>query len=513
MMRLVLIIIVFVFAFSFALTAAAQDRDTTMTQVEILLSDSLIGSVVDGQRVRYLVGARLRQGETFLRARNATQFFDRGEILFVGDVEIVERGDSLRADQVLYHTRTKIGRATGNVWLTDGEVVVMAPSGSYDTRTKHAVFGEGVTLVDGPTTLRSREGEYWSDERLAEFAGDVRLDEEASTLEADSISYFRDDEISIARGDVAMVHVEENGDLDESAGASPSRTILFGEHAYNASRDHYSRVTGNPLLVQIEVDSLGAPQDTLVIRSHLLEATRSDSLHRLVGVGAVRVWQAGMSAVGDSLVFDRWRDESPRSGDEEARLYRAPIAWMDDMQLNGDTLRVVGREGSIDTLFAWSNSFGAYLDSTLQRMNQIKGRDLVARFSEDSLRTIWTGPNAEAIYFLSNDEDELRGGVRGSGDEIFFRFQHGDLHQVAIISGTQGEYTPAEDLPDPYQLEGFRWDPVMQPQKDDLIGAVDLDAPFDSRTQNTPSPVAAGTRAPLPNVSQPQIPDGVDEEL
>lgn len=480
----------------------AQDR------VRVEDADSLSQRVVGDQRVRTLVRAQLQQDETSLRARRATQYLDRGEILFVGDVQITERGDSLRADTVVYNTRTKVGRARGNVWLTDGEVTVMAPAARYDTRAKHAVFDTGVTLVDSSTTLRSRTGEYWSEERRAEFAGDVRLDEERSTLVADSITYLRNDEISIARGNVAVVHVEEDDDPE-----GPARTLLFGDQAYNENRERLSRMSGNPLLVQITADSLGEARDTLIIRSHELEAVRSDSLHRLTGVGAVRVWQARMAAVGDSLVFDRWRDTSARAGEEEARLFGAPKAWMDEMQLNGDTLRIVGRDGGIDTLFVWSRSFVARFDSTLERIHQIKGRDLTAYFRDDSLRTMHTGPNAEAIYFLKTDEDQLRGGVRGSGDEIFFRFSGGDLQRVSIVSGTEGEYTPAAQLPEPFQLDGFRWDPTMRPVKPELIGRVDLDAPFDSRSENRTLPVATDDEQPPASPDSPDPVDGADENI
>src|SRR5690625_6229089 len=196
--------LLFLLVFLIAPQASAQEAET-VREVQVLHADSLVGRVVDGRSVRTLFGnVRLRQGETDLRSDRATQFLDAGEIHFVGRVEIAERGDSLRADTVYYNTRTKVGRAIGSVWLTDGEVVVMAPSGNYDTRSKHAVFTDGVTLVDSASTLRSSTGEYWSDERRAEFAGSVRLDEDRSITLADSITYLRDDEFSIARGDVAI---------------------------------------------------------------------------------------------------------------------------------------------------------------------------------------------------------------------------------------------------------------------------------------------------------------------
>ena len=454
--------------------AVAQEADA-VREVQVLHADSLVGRVVDGRSVRTLFGnVRLRQGETDLRSDRATQFLDAGEIHFVGRVEIAERGDSLRADTVYYNTRTKVGRAVGRVWLTDGEVMVMAPSGRYDTRVKHAVFTEGVTLVDSVSTLRSLAGEYWSDERRAEFAGNVRLDEDRSITLADSITYYRNDEVSIARGDVAILHLEEDDD-----GTGSDRTYLFGNHARHDNRVRFSRIHGDPLLVRLEADSLGQPSDTMLVRADLLLSSRSDSLDRVTAVSSVRVWQQRLAAVGDSLVFDRYLDETGEATSDEARIFGGPIAWVDAMQLNGDTLRVIGRGGGVDSLYANSRSFVARFDSTLARVHQVKGRDLVASFVEDTIRTMRTWPNAESIYFLQNDDDALRGAVRGSGDEIVFRFIGGELNRVSIISGTEGEYFEAADLPEPFELEGYRWNPEIRPEKDLLLGGVVPQERFD----------------------------------
>src|SRR5690625_7056100 len=114
------------------------------------------------------------------------------------------------------------------------------------------------------------------------------------------------------------------------------------------------------------------------------------------------------------------------------------------MKLNRDTLRVIGRGGNIVSLYANSRSFVARFDSTLQRIHQVKGRDLAAAFVEDTIRTMRTWPNAEAIYFLHDEDDGLRGAVRGSGDEIVFRFSAGELHRVSILSGTRSEEHTSE---------------------------------------------------------------------
>jgi hypothetical protein len=155
--------------------------------------------------------------------------------------------------------------------------------------------------------------------------------------------------------------------------------------------------------------------------------------------------------------------------EEEARLYGRPIAWMEDMQMTGDTIRVTSRDGAVDSLFVRSNSFVAQYDSVVSEIHQIKGRDLLALFRDDTLRTMRTGPQAHALYFLKNNDDELRGGVRATGDEITFLFEGGELHRVTISSGTEGEYFPADLLPDPFTLEGFTWHPEQRPSKDRLL--------------------------------------------
>ncbi|MEX1056015.1 MAG: OstA-like protein, partial [Rhodothermales bacterium] len=162
---------------SFCGVALAQERDTVRTREVEVSANLLEGDAVNGERIRRLTGdVRLRQEETRLWARRAVQYLDRREILFTGDVLVVERGDTLRADTVLYNSRLKTGSARGRVRLSDGDVFVRAPSGLYFTREKRAQFTDGVTLIDSSAVLTSRGGEYWSDEKRAEFYGEVRLD-------------------------------------------------------------------------------------------------------------------------------------------------------------------------------------------------------------------------------------------------------------------------------------------------------------------------------------------------
>ena len=448
--------------------ALAQEtgRDTVRTHEVEVSANLLQGDVVNGERIRRLSGdVRLRQEDTRLWARNAIQYLDRREILFTGDVLVVERGDTLRADTVLYNSRLKTGQARGRVRLSDGDVLVRAPSGLYFTREKRAQFTAGVTLVDSSAVLRSAGGQYWSDEKRAEFYGDVRLDETRTHLEADSVTYFRETDISIARG---HVFIERLGEQDDEETDSLARTLLFGERAYNDDKAQFSRIEGSPLLVQLRQDSTGADPDTLLIRARVLESSGKDSLQRLIAIDSVRIWQKDLAAVADSVVSDRISLEGD-STREEVRLFQSPMAWFQSNQVSGDTLVVKARDGAVDTLLVRTNAFVAREDSALQRIHQLKGGRLIATFEDDSLKTLSIGPQAEAINYRSDSENKPAGAVKMSADRINFLFAGEELRRLSAVRDTEGTYYSEDLMPDDLRLEGFNWIPEKRPRKEDLL--------------------------------------------
>lgn len=474
--------------------AWAQDADTSRVREVQLRADSLISATLGGEAVRQLVGrVQLVQDSTVLQARRATEYLARREILFVGEVVIMDQGDTLRADEVLYDRDRKVGEATGRVRLTDGEVLVLAPAGRYFADEKRSVFTDGVTLVDSATTVVSAAATYFSDDARAELVGDVRLTDDRTYLEADSVTYLRDEEVSRARGDV---FIERFGDPDDAAADTTGRTLLFGQRAYHDARADVSRLTGDPLLVQLQADSSGAPADTLLIRAAVLEASRVDSLQRLVAVDAVRIWQRDLAAVADSVVYERVGEAGERR--QESRLFGGPMAWFEANQVSGDTLRVVGRGQGVDTLFVRENAFVAQQDTVLGRLQQLQGRHLVGRFRDDSLRTLTVGPNAEAIYYLRDDDEAAAGGVEASADRIVFHFAGGELVRTSVLDGVEGTYYPEAALPDPFRLSRFVWAPERRPEKAALLSAPYVRARLEGALPPAAPPEADVRGLPVP---------------
>ena len=429
-------------------------------------ADSLSTVQEDGETLRHLIGdVFVQQNETDLYSDEAIHYMDRAEYLFTGNVVVIEEGDTLRADTVRYDEREEIGHARSNVWLTDGEVDIRSPRAIHYSQENRSVFLDGVVLEDSARTLLSEEGEYFSDEERAEFVGDVRLTSPETYLESDSLTYFRATDETDARGNVSIER--RGGHEDVAEEDTTARTYLFGDRARSEDDGDYSRIDGNALLLQIETDSLGMPEDTLFVRSERLDAYRSDSLRRMVAIGSARAWQRDIASVADSMVYDRIIEDDVVAR-EETRLFYDPFTWFEDAQVSGDRIRVAARDRSVDTVFVRDNSFAAEHEAVHDRVHQLKGRDITGYFEEDELRLLEVEHNAEAIRFLT-EGDEPNGATEVSGDRILGRFTEGDLTSITVYDGIRGQYFPQADLPDPLELDGLRWRPDDKPLKSEFM--------------------------------------------
>ncbi len=447
--------------------AQAQEAPSrpAVREVHILHADSLVGGMMQGERVRRLEGnVRLRQDSTFLQAHRVLQYLDRDDISFFGNVSIIDQGDTLRADTVHYNRVSKVGRAGGRVELFDGEVLVMAPSGIYYVDEKRSQFMQGVTLLDSTSTLTSEVGTYWTEEERALFVGDVSLFQERTVLEADTVNYYRATRISEAFGRVYMDQQNRDNLADP-----PSRTLLFGDYAYNEEETNRSRVEGQALLLQVQADSTGAWADTLVVQAHRLWASDTDSLQQLQAVGAVQIWKSAYAAVADSVIYHHVPSTDSTDARDILSLFQEPVAWLEEAQLSGDSIRVWARNESLDSVFVKARAFVVQRDTLTSRLQQLKGQTLHGLFEGDSVQTFRVGPTAEAIYYLKDEADQPDGGVRLSGDALLFVVKNDAPQRMEVTGDPQGTYYDETQLPASFQLEGMRWKPEERPAKEDLL--------------------------------------------
>ena len=122
----------------------AQTQIQCGRKIAVISGESLSGYVEGSTRVQVFRNVTGTQDSTQLYAGWAKRYIETGRLLFIRDVVVIDKGDTLWADTVHYNEPDKIARATGSVRLSDGDIVVHAPEGEYFIDEKRAVFHHGL---------------------------------------------------------------------------------------------------------------------------------------------------------------------------------------------------------------------------------------------------------------------------------------------------------------------------------------------------------------------------------
>ena len=436
-----------------ALSLSAQSSGGTTTGGEPIYvrhADLLSGSDTTGILIRELVGnVHIEQGNVTLRCNRATQYLAENRVVMIGNVKVIQ-----------------------------GTVTLSGPSANYDGNTRIATGNEGVKIVDRKTTLTARAGRYSTISAIANFYGNVRAEDDSLAIDADTIEYHRSTENSFASGNVLMQ-------------AKYSKAFIVGDSAENYPSRNYSRVTGHPILFQIDTvatshdslkiskdssntskpDSLLAQKDTsakkpdtMTISSVVMESYRGKN-ERYIATGQVEVVRGGLSARADTVLYG--------NSDEKILLRGKPVVWYDSTQLSADSINIYVPLKKLKKIEAFANAFSASQDDSLHadRVNQLSGAAITIAVELDTLREVFARGEAKSLYFLVK-ETAPDGAARHSADSIRITMENSKPEIIRWLGGVNGENIPErmmEGKNKDYYLPSWRWEKT-RPKKQVFAG-------------------------------------------
>lgn len=377
-------------------------------------ADSLIGLEVNGEQARQLVGnVMFTQGRVIVRCNKAIQFIQSRKIELEGDVHVQE--DSMR----MFGTR-----------------------GVYYSEEKIAEAFDRVLLEDGLTTLTASYGKYFAREKRAYFKTNVSVQDTGSVFVGDELVYFRETQTLHGDGNVRIINQR-------------NRLTTFGDHFDHDRVRQYSKMTGNPRVVQ--VDTAGGRRDTLEIRGMILESYQ-DSMPRVIVTDSVRILRNDLAAIAGSAVFFTKIDS--------IILQKNPVVWysndsLDENQVSGDSIFIQLAHRKLQTVYVRGNAYAiSRADSSLkERFNQMSGEEIIMHFTDDKVRQIDVDRTATTLYYLF-DEGKPNGANKTTGDHITMTFREGKIDQIKVLAGVEGEYFPEKLVRDrerDHNLNGFIW--------------------------------------------------------
>src|SRR5690606_32704362 len=145
-----------------------------------------------------------------------------------------------------------------------------------------------------------------------------------------------------------------------------------------------------------------------------------------------------------------------------------PILWNIENQMTGDTIHLISnpKTEKLDSLIVFNNAFIISKDSLGTGYNQINGMRLVGLFDDNNeLYNIDIIKNAQSIYYLRNDEDELEGIDKSKSGAINIKISNKEIDEVNKINQVDGNVYPESKYPEAEKLlKGFDWRDEERPR-------------------------------------------------
>lgn len=512
-----------------AVSAAAQNP------VQIVRADSIVGTNTQGEIVQRVLGnVHMRTEEMDLYADSAYRYSSRDMVQAFGNIEINTQQENIWADTLTYYTDIDFSELRGRVIIESDSSTLYGNSVDYRFTNKVAHFRDKIRLEDPQGVLIANSGFYFRRADSATFRGQVQLRDSLKYIEGDSLFTNRSKEYYELHGRVFADDPENNsmlmGDYLEAdstgrrllegrawlknyrgdttrtqAGSdrlaadslrppSPAPPAAAGADSLAASRPDTARIwspdsgLSRPDSLQpvaVPPDTAGASSsqpDTTHIRARRIlsvsNRTASDTTTTVHAYQNVRIWSPDFSSVSDTARYE--------SRTESFEVWSDARAWHEQIQLTGPYIWVKLDEGDIEELHSYPDPFTVQQDTSIDRLNQIKGDTLTAQFSGGDLQRIRVYQNSHLLRFTQQD-GEPDGVLELRAPETLIFFEDGTLVEVKSLGRQElvkGNYLPeTPDIADK-KLDGFAWDPDLRPRRPEermqpRFGPIPEDPPFE----------------------------------
>ncbi len=472
---------------------------------------------------RILGNVILSHDSAFLYCDSAYLDDERNNVIAYGNVHIMISDTlNLYGDSLKYDGNTKVARIYSNVKLIDNQTILTTDTLVFDRKTQIAQYDYWGKIVNDKNILVSRHGYYYTDRKEFFFKEKVHLINPDHEMHSDTLMYNTVTEVSyffgpsniVSRDKVDSIYCE-NGWYDTKYDKARFRKnsviwhesqYITGDSIYYERRSGFGQLFRNALLVDtiqntllmgnygelqrrkgyaFMVDSalvvMVDKRDSLFMHSDTVKAT-FDTAEKIRDVRCyykVKFFREDLQGMSDSLVY--------HASDSAMTMYHSPVIWTGLNQLTADSITLTIKNGRADSLKMYSGAFIISEDDT-NKFNQIKGRNIKAKFRNNDLYKINVLGNSETIYYVREEDRSLIGINKAlSGDMLIF-LEKNQVKSITYLQNPTAVLWPEKEI-SPYdlKLKNFKWLKDNRPLvKEDIY----------RWTEDTPPPAKESKEAP-----------------
>jgi len=456
----------------------------------------------------YSTPATLKSQSTVLKSQRGKYLVREDIAHFAGQVQLSDPEIQLQSDSLLFNTKTQTAFFVAPTLIEKKDRKIYCESGYYDVDDEKAVFSGNPQFQEQDRKASAKTMIY--DGKLHEIIllDGVKYITNKDRLEGDSLYYNEDTRLMtlLGKGSITtdngtlqstkkLVYNDSTGVFTTAGRATlqDSSNHLEADHIFKEDQSGNLIASGNVYWLDtlndasIQCDSLHMNKannrvtavgegrqpifksfhqtiDTLFLKADTLIAYQTDTSSKARSILAyhdVSVYRSDIQARCDSLTYNE--------KDSLFTLYDQPVIWSDTSQFFADTIKLLQSGNFIKSLFLLQNAM-IINSPDLKYFNQIKGRRVRADFDSSNLEIVDVTGNAEAVYYILDDQKAYIGVNKIICSNILVRFGNNQIDRIYFYTSPNGTMHPMlrtdhESL----KLKGFKWLTTERPSHFSMI--------------------------------------------
>ena len=434
---------------------------------------------------------------------------------------IIKQGDSINMDSkyVEYSGVTKLAYASGDVVLTDPTSTIKTDTLYMDRVKQQAYYKSGGTVVkDSSGTITSQIGRYYMSNKKYQFVQNVKLVNPDYVIESDQLDYYSETGKAYLfgpttiTGETSKIYCErgfydtkndtgyflKKSRIDYDDRVIEGDSLFFDRNRSFASATNNIKITDtiNKAIIKGHYAEVFRDRDSVFItkRALAISVQENDSIYihsdTLMVTGKpenritrayynAKIYKSDISGKADSIHVDHKTGLTKLinlgrfSSNDNFAKKRSPVLWNIGNQMTGDTIHLISNPETkkLDSLKVFDNAFIISNDTLGDGYHQMSGKQLFGFFEDNKLSTIDIIKNAESIYYMRNDKNELVGTDKSKSGIIKIWITDNAIDEVRKIKDVDGNVFPEGDFPEKESLlRGFVWRDDERPKSvDDLF--------------------------------------------
>ncbi|WMI65748.1 OstA-like protein [Aestuariibaculum sp. YM273] len=426
-----------------------------------------------------------------------------------GNVKMIQ-GDTINmsAKYIEYSGISELAFASGDVVLKDPNSTISSDTLYFDRINQEAFYKSGGTVVkDTSGTITSKIGRYLMQQKKYRFTDDVVLTSDDAVINSNYFDFYSDTGKAYLYGPSTIVtetsktycekgfydtknktgYAVKESRIDYDNRIIEGDSLYFDNNISFASATNNIKVTDtiNKTIVKGHYAEVFKEKDSIFITKRALAITKqeNDSIYmhadKIMVTGKpderilrayynAKIFKTDLSGKADSIHSNQKTgltqliNLNRLSSSDKFSTSKKPIMWNAESQMTGDTIHLFSntKTEKLDSLLVFNNAFIISKDTlTDDGYNQINGLKLLGLFDrENQLRHVDITKNAQSIFYVRNDKQELVGIDKAKSGSISILFGNGDIEEYTRFNQVDGTLPPeSKYLDKDKRLKGFDW--------------------------------------------------------